>query len=144
MVELLFNALIMLVLVIASIFDIKKRIIPDSIHLILMLLGFFFGEFYIVEAIFVFAFILLVFKIGQWIFKKDTLGFGDVKLFTALGFLFGFFGFLQIFFYSFLSAGVYGLIILAFKKSKDHTLPFVPFINIAVLYFMLRYSLAIL
>lgn len=134
MVNIWFNTIVLLILLYASIYDIKHRIVLDRVHLALIITGFAFGKFHLIDTVAVFALMFFVYKLGEWIFKKDALGFGDVKLFTAIGFLFGFFNFLNIFFYAFLIAGIYGVFILLFKKSKDHTLPFVPFIGLAVLW----------
>jgi prepilin signal peptidase PulO-like enzyme (type II secretory pathway) len=74
---------------------------------------------------------------GQLFYKKEALGFGDVKLFGAIGLLTGFphlfFVFLLTIFLAF-----FHIVFLLFRKkiTKDLYLPFGPYICLALLLFL--------
>lgn len=78
---------------------------------------------------------LILTYLGNLIFKKETMGFGDVKLMGALGLYFGWRGIIVISILSFLIAAVFCLVLIIVKKVKKETLsefiPFGPFIVLA-------------
>lgn len=132
----LFYALgIVSLLTILSVSDISYYIIPDEV------LIFFSGYFIILTAItsgvlsalysilsglLLFGFMYLVMLIGNFLFKKESLGGGDIKLMFVVGLVLNpFLGLLVIFIASFLALPI-SLIIL--WKTKKNLVPFGPFL----------------
>lgn len=71
------------------------------------------------------------------IFKKEGMGFGDVKLMAALGFLFGIKNILVITLVSFFLGAIIGILLITLnKKNVDSYIPFGPFIVIATIIIM--------
>ena len=140
----LFFALgIVSLLTILSVSDISYYIIPDEI------LIFFSGYFVIlttlnsgikaallsiVSGIILFSFMYLVMLLGNYLFKKESLGGGDIKLMFVVGIvLHPFLGLFVIFLASVIALPI-SLIML--WRSKKNLVPFGPFLLIA---FMLIY-----
>lgn len=66
---------------------------------------------------------------GKLIFKKESLGMGDVKLFAAVGLCLGFRGTLTVLVLSAVSSAlVFSVLLLAQKIKKDDMLPLGPYI----------------
>lgn len=128
-------------LAIAFSIDLKIQLIPDEVHILIVLV----------------AIIHLILNINNWwnyllgaviggaifwglgllsllIFKKEGMGFGDVKLMASLGLFFGIKNILVITLVSFFFGAIIGGIILIFKKKEsDGYIPFGPFIVIATI-----------
>ena len=76
--------------------------------------GFLFG----------FGFLFLV-----TILSKRSIGYGDVKLFAAIGIYVGFWGTFNVLFYSLFYCAVVSLVLMAAKKAgRKSRIPFAPFI----------------
>jgi prepilin signal peptidase PulO-like enzyme (type II secretory pathway) len=144
-----FDFTIILIFFIAGVIDIKFRIVPNFIFVALLIIGLFFSflnpyifydKFWIISVLgggIALSVSLLIYFLGNFIFKKEAIGMGDIKLFFCIGLLFGTKGFLFIFFYSFLSSAIFGIFYLIFKNKKaDSYIPFVPFISFATYLFM--------
>lgn len=73
--------------------------------------------------------------IGNIFFKKETMGFGDVKLMGALGLFFGWRNIIAISILSFFIAAIFSLVLIVVKKIKkqevEEFIPFGPFIVLA-------------
>lgn len=142
----LFVALgIISMLTILSVSDIKYYIIPDEV------LIFFSGYFIIVNTLYngvmssllqilsgilLFGFMYSIMLLGNLIFKKETLGGGDIKLMFVVGLVINpFLGLFVIFISSFLALPV-SLMIL--WKKKQNLIPFGPFLvtSLLLIYFM--------
>lgn len=140
-------------LVMGSFIDIDHYILPDRVTLGGIVLGLF-CSFMVPElhnaggrvsslllsfagAAIGFGVLWLVAIIGRMIFKKEAMGFGDVKLMGAVG---AFFGIKSIFFVivcsSFLGAFFGIACILLKRKELQSRIPFGPFIAGAVLIYM--------
>lgn len=120
---------------ILSVSDITYYVIPDEI------LIFFTGYFLIIGALsdgvmmalmhllsgmILFGFMYLIMLFGNIVFKKETLGGGDIKLMFVVGLiLHPFLGLFVIFLASFLALPI-SLFIL--WKKKQHLVPFGPFL----------------
>ncbi len=79
-----------------------------------------------------FATMFLLLLGGNLIFKKETMGFGDVKLAGVIGLYVGWKVFLAVVWTAALAGGLYGLFILyVMKKPKDTKLPFGAFLAAA-------------
>ncbi len=62
-------------------------------------------------------------------FTKEKIGYGDGLIFVATGIYLGFWNNLILLWLSTTLAGIYGLILMIFKKKKkDNEIPLVPFI----------------
>lgn len=130
----------------AFLIDYKLQIIPNRLTLVMWETGLVFsflrGLNNIYAAIEMWAgmiigsgiFLLLTF-IGNLIFKKETMGFGDVKLMGALGLFFGWRSIIAITILSFFIAAIYSLVLIIKNKIKKQDLeefiPFGPFIVLA-------------
>ena len=128
-------------LIILSVSDITYYIIPDEI------LIFFSGYFIIINTIFqgiipsllsilsgivLFGFMYLVMLIGNFLFKKETLGGGDIKLMFVVGLVLNpFLGLVSIFIASFLALPISILIMYTEKKNM---VPFGPFLIISFMF----------
>ena len=142
----LFVALgIVSLLIILSVSDISYYIIPDEI------LIFFTGYFLIVitiksgvmsalyallSGIVLFGFMYIIMLLGNFIFKKESLGGGDIKLMFVIGLVLNpFLGIVVIFLASFIALPI-SLIIL--WKKRQNLIPFGPFllIGFTLIYFM--------
>lgn len=124
------------VLFISSILDIKHRIVYDSIWILglvplilIRILDSVFWEYLLSGAI-LFLTLFLLALLGKFIFKKDALGGGDIKLYFFIGFVIPITsGFLSLLFASFFGL-IYGLTLV---KKENREIPFVPFIALGVL-----------
>lgn len=132
------NFSVILILICLSIIDIKKRIVPPLITAAMLPAGFILMISPENDVIFHFKGFAIIFLI-TFIFSAMTggLGGGDVKLFTAMGFIYGASAIIEVMFISFIlsgifivfTKGIYRIIprfsTLNFKKE----IPFVPFIS---------------
>lgn len=76
--------------------------------------------------------------IGKWLFKKDSLGMGDVKLLILIGIYVGFPDVLMCLFFGILAAGIFIITGMALRKIHlGDTIPFGPFIAIGSLTYLL-------
>ena len=120
--------------------DLTYMIIPDEViiffSIVFIILEFLLkgisgGVLSILSGVLLFFFMLLLMKLGNSLFKKESLGGGDVKLFFVLGLVIdSFLGLITIFLASFIALPV-SLYLL--YKNKEHMIPFGPFIIIAFL-----------
>lgn len=128
----------MLLIIIIS--DYQTMIIPDevlifaSVALIIELFiktGFMDTLISIGNGIIAFVIMLLIKKLGDFLFKKESMGGGDIKLMFIYGLFFGFANaLLSIFIASFIALPI---AIIAMKKSNSHEIPFGPFLAVAAI-----------
>lgn len=127
--------------------DMKYRIIPDQfvIALAITALGFIpFHSSYLSQLFGALAgggSILVIGIIGRLLFRKEAMGFGDVKLFAAIGLISGLKGVVIIFVITiFSSAFIFGIGLLAGKIKSSDQQPLGPFIaaSTAVYFIFLR------
>ena len=124
----------------------KMQIIPNRLTLTIFEVGLIFtfihGIFNLNVALSMFqGFIVggLIFLaitiIGGFIFGKETMGFGDVKMIAALGLYFGMQGIIAISIISFLIAALFSIVLLIIQKIRHRDLieyiAFGPFIVIS-------------
>lgn len=130
----------------AFLIDYKLQIIPNRLTLTMCETGLIFSflrglnnlnvaiEMWVGMILGAGIFLLLTF-LGNLIFKKETMGFGDVKLMGALGLFFGWRSIIAITILSFLIAAIYSLVLIIKNKIKkqdiEEFIPFGPFIVIA-------------
>ena len=127
--------------------DLDFQIIPDAITLPGLVLGlaisFFPGGIGIVNSLIGLLVgggsLYLMAIIGDWIFKKDSMGGGDIKMTAMLGTFLGWQQILFIFICSSVIGLVVSLVIMAFSKKlrESRVVPFGPFLAIAAAVAML-------
>lgn len=126
-------ALILFDCLLIAIADIKYQIIPDQFTIAFGILGLLISVYDIVRGYNIFHFawwsplagagigaaaMLLIDFIGMLVYKRDGMGFGDVKLFLAVGILTGFPGTIYAFLISIITATVFFVVIIVISKIK--------------------------
>jgi len=138
--ECLYSIIFISMLIIIIISDYQTMIIPDSVLIFFsMLLVFikFLGEgidavgISLLHGLCSFIFMLLLKLLGDFLFKKESMGGGDIKLLAVFGFVLGFpMSIVTIFLSAFIALPI-SLIIL--KVKKTHEIPFGPFLSAAAI-----------
>ena len=137
--ELLIALGLVSMLIILSVSDLAYYIIPDEV------LIFFSGYFLIITTLqfgvrpalislvyglILFGVMYLIMLIGNFLFKRESLGGGDIKLMFVFGLIIDpFLGLITIFLASFIALPI-ALILL--KTKKQRLIPFGPFLLIAI------------
>lgn len=135
-------------LIIITVSDIYYQLILDKVLLffgaVLFILYFIYPQCDLVSGLIGagvgFLTLYVVGLMGQYLFKKEALGGGDIKLYVVIGFVLGI---SSIFLSLFLAAVLALIYILMFMKDKTKPLGFGPFIAIAS-YFCLFYGASVL
>ena len=133
-------------LVSAFCIDYKLQIIPNRLTLTMFETGIIFSflrglnnlnvavEMWLGMLLGAGIFIILTF-FGNIVLKKETMGFGDVKLMGALGLFFGWRSIIAISILSFFIAAIFSLVLIIKNKLKKQDtsefIPFGPFIVLA-------------
>ncbi|MBR2828568.1 MAG: prepilin peptidase [Bacilli bacterium] len=142
--EMLIALGIVSLLIIVSVSDISYYVIPDellvffSVYFYLLILlkdGFSYSILSLLSGVFLFTVMYLIMIFGNYLFKKESLGGGDIKMMFVFGLILPpLLGVISIFLGSFLALPVSLLILL---KKKNHLVPFGPFllISLTFLYF---------
>lgn len=129
---------IVTMLIIISVSDMKYMVIPDEI--LIFFTGYFlilFGlrdgiihvSFNLVYGLIMFSLMYLIMLFGNFLFKKETLGGGDIKLMFVIGLvLHPLLSLFVIFFGSLLALPVSLIVLL---KTKRNLVPFGPFLLIS-------------
>ena len=125
-------------LVIILVTDLTYYIIPDEIVVFfvfyfiiaqLLRVGFNYTCTYIVTGLFLFSLMYFIMWLGERVFKKESLGGGDVKIMFVFGLVLEpILGVLTIFLGSLIALPV--AIIILFTN-KEHMIPFGPFLTIS-------------
>ena len=134
------------ILLLLVIIDIKKKVIPNFVLLILL------GVVLLIDLIQVFVYggqleLAIAFAIGAglafiifficMLITRGGIGAGDVKLFTIIGLCSGF-AITNIIFYSLCASFLYSIVLLMTRKAKmKDFIPMVPFIYLGVLIFFI-------
>lgn len=121
--EIFKSLLFVAVLIYAGIYDYKKRIIPDKVHVIIilsaLLTGFYPGPSILGLLVLPIPFIIPIF------FNEESIGGGDIKLVGPIGFYLGVTnGLLAIVIGLFLST----LVSILFKRHKNELVPLAPYL----------------
>lgn len=153
-VLLVFYLLLFIILLLAALADGKYTIIPDQFVITIAVLGviyaivdfntykFFIRSWYspILGALGGGGVLFLIDILGKLIFKKDAIGFGDIKLFAAIGIFVGFRNIMIIGIISIFAAFFHFLFLLIFKKAEMSSyLPLGPYISIGTALFIAFY-----
>lgn len=133
----LLSLLLIAIIIPVTVSDIIYQRIPNQLLLFFSPLFIIYRLFYPLNSVWdsllavVFAFVLVLVII---LFSKGGMGFGDLKYFTLLAFVFGFFEFLLLFFLSTLYGLIAGLFIMKVRKTGMKTrIAFGPYIGLAAL-----------
>ena len=128
----------MLMIIIVS--DIRYMLIDDEILIIASILIFILSIFeygikdallYVLYGVICFIVMFLIKILGDFIFKKESMGGGDIKLMFVFGLTMGIpLSIASIFLASFIGLPI-SLIML--KKNSSHELPFGPYLSIAAI-----------
>ena len=126
-------------LLLMAVADIKYQIVPDQLVLLLVVCGCGFIPFHgggpfggLWGALVGFAVMLFMGLLGKLIYRKETLGGGDIKLFGALGLACGVDGILVIFVATTLLSAGHLAYLLARKRVKlADQQPMVPYIAVS-------------
>ena len=138
--ECLLSIVFISMLLIIIISDYQTMIIPDSIliifsSLIILIKYFIFGiegvSISLLHSIGSFVFMLLLKIFGDYLFKKESMGGGDIKLLAVFGLMFGF----PMSIVSVFIAALIGLplSIIIIKRKSSHEIPFGPFLAISAI-----------
>ncbi len=136
-------------LLIIGLADLKYMIIPDQFVIMVALSAFGFIPFHysiwqpLIGALIGGGVILITSVLGKVLFKKEVMGFGDVKLFASLGLAIGAKGIVIVLIGASLCNGIAAAIGLASGKYKrDDVKPFGPYIcGWGILYLFAIYPL---
>jgi prepilin signal peptidase PulO-like enzyme (type II secretory pathway) len=151
------GCLLSVILLLISISDVLYFIIPDQFVLALLFTALIFSGYDLLSRQNLLhgswvspvlgaaggAGLLLVMGLaGRFFFKKEAMGFGDVKLFAAVGIAAGFPGILFVFLLAIFSALFYIIFLIVFKRKdpKNLSFPFGPFLCLAFLLFLIFHS----
>ena len=128
-------------LIIITFIDLKEKIIPDVISLPFIVLGFLLS--FVLKNISPLNSLLgilvgggslyLIAIAGTYIFKKEAMGGGDIKLAAMVGAFLGWQLTLLSLFLGFLLGSIIGVIVLIKTKGKTSDVPFGPFIALGAL-----------
>lgn len=126
-----------------SIADIKYMIIPDQMTVFLALISIGFIPFHydwkesLYGGLIGFGIMLFIAIISKKMYKRDSIGGGDIKLFASLGLVTGSVGILIIFVLTTLISAGHFVWQLATKRAKKNDLkPMVPYIAISSVIYM--------
>ena len=143
----------MLLIIIIS--DYQTMIIPDEVlifcGIIIVILQFIQGGFPLVgtsllNGLLSFAIMFLLKKMGDFLFKKESMGGGDIKLLFTFGLVFGWqMSIVSIFIASFIALPIAIYFSLKYKNQKyidddeipENSIPFGPFLAIAAIIIVL-------
>ncbi len=138
--ELIISLTLSSLLIIVTVSDITYMIIPDRfiiisgvIILLTKLIFFDFNSFLmsLLYGMLAFMIMYLIMKLGDYIFKKETLGGADVKLMFIVGICLEPFLALLVIIVASMIALPISLVLLV--KEKEHAIPFGPFILIGTM-----------
>lgn len=130
------------IILVITFIDIDYQIIPNQLLLIglipgvyqIISVGFRNSGLYFIGAVGLGLGILLISLIGNILFKKESMGMGDVKYAALIGLLLGWQNGLLAVFLAFLSSAILILILLPLGKiSFGQRIPFGPFLSLGTI-----------
>lgn len=142
--ELIIPLTLISALIIVIVSDIEYMVIPDEVLFVgtitilietIILQGWnaFFHAF--LGGLFGFVLMYVIKLVGDFIFKAESLGGGDIKLFFMLGLIFNFDTIIAIIFLASFFALPYAISIMLMKK--DNIVPYGPFISLTAITLLL-------
>jgi len=140
--EFLFYTILSVLLLTVTFTDLEKGKIPNSVILIGSIAGLYmsliFWPLNFINSLIAFLAgggIMIFWAVtGKLLFKKESIGAGDIKLVAMTGIFFGLQNILLALFLSFLIATIAGISMILLKKARmDSRLPFAPFLAFGAL-----------
>ena len=138
--ELLIALIFISTLIIIIISDIEYMIILDEVLLIGITLiiicyfcfyGFLGCAYHVVDGVLAFLTMYVIKIIGDIVFRKESLGGGDIKLMFLFGLVLGYaMSIVTIFLATFIAFPIAIFILL---RHKDHVIPYGPFLSVAAI-----------
>jgi leader peptidase (prepilin peptidase)/N-methyltransferase len=137
------GAVLSLYLLIIAFIDIQHQIIPNELSLSLLILGILASPIHpllgpspwpralnaLLGGTVGFSLMLSLAYLGEFLWKKEALGGGDIKLMAALGTFLGWRGIFVTLFLGSLFGALWALSMMAFRRmAKGSYLPFGPFL----------------
>jgi len=131
--------LFFLLLIFVVIVDFRYLIIPDFFIILLSILAIIWlWPNYLsslIALVVSLIFFTLLYFLASWIFKKEAMGLGDIKLMLPLSFVLAWPKVLLAIFLSFIVGGIFATILLLFKQKKiGQSLPFGPFLVVGFMF----------
>ena len=135
-------------LLVVTVIDFDFQIIPDEISFLLIIVGLLTSFFNvmlgdtilhrILNSFFGFVAgggsLLLVAIVGKWIFGKDAMGGGDIKMMAGIGCFIGWDKVLVAIFIACVFGSIFGIFMMIFKKiGRKQEIPFGPYLAVASL-----------
>ena len=136
----LINLIFISTLIIVFISDYQTMIIPDEVLIVsailILILTLIFNGLNVflkslISGVVSFIFMFLLKKFGDFLFKKESMGGGDIKLLFLFGIVLGIEKSIFSIFLGAIIALPISLVLL--KKNNEHIIPFGPFLSIAAL-----------
>lgn len=136
------------ILVCVAIIDIKNYFLPDSLTFSLIILGIIssslsnlsYESTFVGAATYAFPFLLL-YGYGEYLFKKEAMGFGDIKLAGGIGAFLGYISFFNLYLFftiTFVAGAVVSLALIKLGITKRQSqIAFAPFLSFSALIMML-------
>lgn len=144
------TSLVLWLLLELSIADVKYNILPDQLIILLAVcsIGFIpykdgFWEL-LAGGIIAFVIIFTIALIGKLSYRNNTMGGGDIKLFTAIGFICGSFGSFFILIGSYMLLALHAIFLLVYAVAKPEYklreyMPMAPYISIITAIYLIFY-----
>ena len=134
-------------LMLMAVSDKKYKIVPDQLVVVLMFSAIGFVPSYfswkvpLFGGLIAFGAMVLMAAFGYIAYRRWVIGGGDIKVYTAIGVIFGWKGFVTIFILATLvSAGHFTYLLMRKKIEKDETMPLVPYIfGATAIYLLILY-----
>lgn len=127
-----------------SISDILYHIIPNQLVILLIITTVGYYPYYdswkscALGALVGFGIMICLALFGKLIYRRETLGGGDIKLFTTLGFILGPYGIIAVFIGStLLSAAHFSLLLARRRIKKDQSMAMAPYMAISTSIYIL-------
>lgn len=142
--ECLLSIVFISMLLIIIISDYQTMIIPDSVLIVfsslIIIIKFFIDGvegtgIALLNALIAFIFMFLLKLFGDFLFKKESMGGGDIKLMAVFGLMFGF----PMAIISVFISAIIGLptSLIMLKNNSSHEIPFGPFLAVAAILILL-------
>lgn len=135
------HLLLFTIMAVIVVIDYEKHIIPDRFHVIIAITAVIYiiyqmiaenytpGFNHLYGALLGFGILYAVRLIGTYFYKKEAMGFGDVKLLGVLGLFVGWQQIILVFFLSSIIAAVIEIPLIWFKvKSRESEIAFGPYL----------------
>lgn len=139
-IEMIISLIFVSAMIIIIISDIRYMIISDEVLIISGVLIFIFKIYHgginiipdiLIDMVIPFVFMLLIKLFGDFVFKKESMGGGDIKLMILFGLVLGFeLSIVSIFISTILALPIS---LIALIKKNEHMLPFGPYLAVAAL-----------